>query len=203
MTNICFRYSKIKLATQLKETPDKIGGNKTKTKKIQLKISTQNREIGELIDQHTIDVKFMRLALKEARLAAEADEVPVGAVVVQGGEVIAWGRNRIRELRDPSAHAEIVAIRAAGKKLNRERLTEATLYTTLEPCAMCAGALVLARVKRVVFASSDPKAGAGGSIMDLLRHPKLNHRIEVTGEVLAGTARQLLVRFFKSKRKVH
>jgi tRNA(adenine34) deaminase len=203
MTNICFRYSKIKLATQLKETPDKIGGNKTKKKKIQLKISTQNREIGELIDQHTIDVKFMRLALKEARLAAEADEVPVGAVVVQGGEVIAWGRNRIRELRDPSAHAEIVAIRAAGKKLNRERLTEATLYTTLEPCAMCAGALVLARVKRVVFASSDPKAGAGGSIMDLLRHPKLNHRIEVTGEVLAGTARQLLVRFFKSKRKVH
>lgn len=202
MTNICFRYSKIKLATQLKETPDKIGGNKTKKKKIQLKISTHNREIGELIDQHTIDVKFMRLALKEARLAAEADEVPVGAVVVQGGEVIAWGRNRIRELRDPSAHAEIVAIRAAGKKLNRERLTEATLYTTLEPCAMCAGALVLARVKRVVFASYDPKAGAGGSIMDLLRHPKLNHRIEVTGEVLAGTSRQLLVRFFQSKRKV-
>jgi tRNA(adenine34) deaminase len=202
MTNICFRYSKIKLTTQLKKNIDKIGGNKTKALKMQSKISTHNRKIGKLINQHTIDVKFMRLALKEARLAAEADEVPVGAVMVQGGEVIASGRNRIRELRDPSAHAEIVAIRAAGKKMNRERLTEASLYTTLEPCAMCAGALVLARVKRVVFASSDPKAGAGGSIMDLLRHPQLNHRIEVTGEVLAGTARQLLVRFFKSKRKV-
>ncbi|MBL8023212.1 MAG: tRNA adenosine(34) deaminase TadA [Elusimicrobia bacterium] len=147
------------------------------------------------------DTKYMRLALEEARLAAAADEVPVGAVVVHRGRVIAKGRNRIRERCDPTAHAEILALRSAGTHLKRERLTEATLYTTLEPCPMCAGALVLARVKRVVYAASDPKAGAGGSLMDLLRHPKLNHQILVTGQVLSGLSRQRLVRFFKLKRK--
>lgn len=142
----------------------------------------------------------MRAALLEARRAYKAEEVPVGAVVVQDGKILARGRNRIRGRRDPTAHAEILALRAAGKKLKRERLTEAVLYTTLEPCAMCAGALVLARVKRVVFGAHDPKAGAGGSVMDLLRHPKLNHRMEVSGGILAGTSRRLLRQFFKARR---
>lgn len=142
----------------------------------------------------------MRAALREARRAYQAEEVPVGAVVVQDGKILARGRNRIRGRRDPTAHAEILALRAAGEKLKRERLTEAVLYTTLEPCAMCAGALVLARVKRVVYAARDPKAGAGGSVMDLLRHPKLNHRMEVSGGILAGTSRRLLRKFFKARR---
>lgn len=142
----------------------------------------------------------MRAALLEARRAYKAEEVPVGAVVVQDGKILARGRNRIRGRRDPTAHAEILALRAAGEKLKRERLTEAVLYTTLEPCAMCAGALVLARVKRVVFGAQDPKAGAGGSVMDLLRHPKLNHRMEVSGGLLAGTSRRLLRQFFKARR---
>ncbi len=142
----------------------------------------------------------MRAALLEARRAYKAEEVPVGAVVVQDGKILARGRNRIRGRRDPTAHAEILALRAAGEKLKRERLTEAVLYTTLEPCAMCAGALVLARVKRVVFGAHDPKAGAGGSVMDLLRHPKLNHRMEVSGGILAGTSRRLLRQFFKARR---
>lgn len=142
----------------------------------------------------------MRAALLEARRAYKAAEVPVGAVVVQDGKILTRGRNRIRGRRDPTAHAEILALRAAGDKLKRERLTEATLYTTLEPCAMCAGALVLARVARVVFAAHDPKAGAGGSVMDLLRHPKLNHRMEVSGGLLAGTSRRLLRQFFKARR---
>ena len=142
----------------------------------------------------------MRAALLEARRAYKAEEVPVGAVVVRDGKILARGRNRIRGRRDPTAHAEILALRAAGEKLKRERLTEAVLYTTLEPCAMCAGALVLARVKRVVFGAHDPKAGAGGSVMDLLRHPKLNHRMEVSGGLLAGTSRRLLRQFFKARR---
>jgi tRNA(adenine34) deaminase len=122
------------------------------------------------------------------------------AMKVQDGKILARGRNRIRGRRDPTAHAEILALRAAGEKLKRERLTETVLYTTLEPCAMCAGALVLARVKRVVYAARDPKAGAGGSVMDLLRHPKLNHRMEVSGGILAGTSRRLLRKFFKARR---
>ena len=142
----------------------------------------------------------MRAALLEARRAYKAEEVPVGAVVVRDGKILARGRNRIRGRRDPTAHAEILALRAAGEKLKRERLTEAVLYTTLEPCAMCAGALVLARVKRVVFGAHDPKAGAGGSVMDLLRHPKLNHRMDVSGGLLAGTSRRLLRQFFKARR---
>jgi len=142
----------------------------------------------------------MRAALLEARRAYKAEEVPVGAVVVQDGKILARGRNRIRGRRDPTAHAEILALRAAGEKLKRERLTEAVLYTTLEPCAMCAGALVLARVKRVVFGAHDPKAGAGGSVMDLLRHPKLNHRMDVSAGLLAGTSRRLLRQFFKARR---
>lgn len=146
------------------------------------------------------DQKFMRAALAEARQAARAEEVPVGAVVVREGKIIARGRNRIRELKDPSAHAEVLALRAAGRALKHERLLDTTLYTTLEPCAMCAGAIVLGRVPRVVYAAVDPKAGAGGSVMDVLRHRALNHRADVAGGVLAATSRRLLQRFFKARR---
>lgn len=146
------------------------------------------------------DQKFMRAALAEARKAARAEEVPVGAVVVREGQIIARGRNRIRELKDPSAHAEVLALRAAGKALRHERLLDTTLYTSLEPCVMCAGAIVLGRVPRVVYGAVDPKAGAGGSVMDLLRHRSLNHRAEVTGGVLAGMSRRMLRQFFKARR---
>ena len=147
------------------------------------------------------DFFWMRQALAEARRAGTADEVPVGAVLVQGGRLVARGRNRIRELRDPSAHAEILTLRAAGQKLKRERFPEAVLYTTLEPCPMCAGALVLARVKRVVVGALDPKAGAGGSVFNLLQHPRLNHTIEVKLGVSPQVSRKLLQTFFKKKRE--
>lgn len=147
------------------------------------------------------DLLFMRIALAEARDAAAAEEVPVGAVIVHEGVVIAQGRNRIRELKDPTAHAEVLAIRAAGRRLKSERLRDTILYTTLEPCALCAGAIVLARIPRVVFAVTDPKAGAVGSVMDLLRHPRLNHRADITGGVLAGLSRRLLQRFFRQRRR--
>lgn len=143
----------------------------------------------------------MRLALAEARAAAKADEVPVGAVVVREGKVIARGRNRIRELTDPTAHAEVLALRAAARRLRHERLGCTILYTTLEPCPMCAGAAVLARVDAVVYGTADPKAGAGGSLMNVLEHAGLNHRCAVTGGVLAAESRRLLQRFFKKKRR--
>lgn len=143
----------------------------------------------------------MKEALKEARQAAQADEVPVGAVIVLDGKVIARGRNRIRELIDPTAHAEVVAIRKAARRLKQERLIDATLYSTIEPCALCAGAIVLARVKRVVFGAWDVKAGAAGSVIDLLRHPVLNHRAEVGGGILENDARRLLQNFFRAKRR--
>ena len=121
----------------------------------------------------------MRLALREAERALEHGDVPIGAVVVRGGEVIAAGHNE-RELRqDPTAHAEILALREAAQALGSWRVLDATLYVTLEPCAMCAGAIVLARVPRVVFGASDPKAGACGSVLDVLGEPRLNHRPEV------------------------
>jgi len=143
----------------------------------------------------------MRLALAEARSAAKADEVPVGAVVVKEGKVIGRGRNRLRELKDPTAHAEMLAIQNAARVLKNERLLGTMLVTTLEPCPMCAGAIVLARVSHVIFAAPDFRAGAGGSLMNVLNHPGLNHRVLVTGGVLEGTSRQLLQRFFKAKRR--
>jgi tRNA(adenine34) deaminase len=143
----------------------------------------------------------MRLALKEARAAEAADEVPVGAVVVQGGEVIAAERNRIRALNDPTAHAEVLALRAAARRLQKERLGGTILYTTVEPCPMCAGAAVLARVDAVVYALADPKAGAGGTLLNVLDHPSLNHRCAVQGGVLARDAKALLRRFFRTKRR--
>jgi tRNA(adenine34) deaminase len=146
------------------------------------------------------DEYFMRLALREAERALEHDDVPIGAVVVHEGEVIGAGRNE-RELRqDPTAHAEMIALREASRALSSWRLTDAVLYITLEPCAMCAGAIVLARVSRVVFGATDPKAGAAGSVLDVLGEPRLNHRPEVAGGLLADDAAALLQDFFGDRR---
>jgi tRNA(adenine34) deaminase len=146
------------------------------------------------------DEWFMRLALREAERAPDHDDVPIGAVVVHGGEVIGAGHNE-RELReDPSAHAEVLALREAAGHLGSWRVLDSVLYVTLEPCAMCAGAIVLARVPRVVYGTVDPKAGAAGSIMNLLDHPRLNHRPEVAGGLLAEEAAELLVEFFRPRR---
>jgi tRNA(adenine34) deaminase len=146
------------------------------------------------------DEYFMRLALREAERALEHDDVPIGAVVVHGGEVIAAARNE-RELRgDPTAHAEILALREASTALGGWRLLDTVLYVTLEPCAMCAGAIVLARVPRVVWAADDPKAGAAGSVMNVLTEPRLNHRPEAAGGLLAQEAADLLRAFFSPRR---
>ena len=146
------------------------------------------------------DEYFMRLALREAERALEHDDVPVGAVVVHDGEVAGAGHNE-RELRqDPSAHAEMLAIREASRALASWRLLDTVLYVTLEPCAMCAGAIVLARIPRVVYATADPKAGAAGSVLDVLAERRLNHRPEVAGGLLATEAAALLVNFFSSRR---
>ena len=146
------------------------------------------------------DEWFMRLALREAERALEHDDVPIGAVVVRGGEVIGAAKNE-RELRgDPTAHAEVLALREASARVGSWRVLDSVLYVTLEPCAMCAGAIVLARVPRVVWGTADPKAGAAGSIMDLLAHPKLNHRPEAVGGLLAEESAALLTAFFRSRR---
>ena len=142
----------------------------------------------------------MNAALAEARSAASAGEVPVGAVVVRRGAIIARSANRTVRDQDATAHAELVAIRAASAALERWRLDDCTLYVTLEPCAMCAGAIVLARVARVVFGAWDPKAGMSGSVGDLLRHPRLNHRPEVMGGVLEEESGALLRAFFAERR---
>ena len=142
----------------------------------------------------------MRLALEQARAALEHDDVPIGAVVVREGRVVGAGRNE-RELRqDPTAHAEILALRAAAAAAGSWRVLDATLYVTLEPCAMCAGAIVLARVPRVVYGTTDPKAGAAGSVLDVLAQARLNHRPAVTGGVLAGECADLLRAFFAARR---
>ncbi|HOW27467.1 MAG TPA: tRNA adenosine(34) deaminase TadA [Elusimicrobiota bacterium] len=146
------------------------------------------------------DEKYMRLAMAEARLAGRGGDVPVGAVLVRNGLVVAKGRNRMRKDLDPSAHAEMVAIRRAAHLLKNERLEGTILYTTMEPCPMCSGTLVLARVERVVYGTRDFKAGACGTVMDLSRHPSLNHRFDVTGGVMEKECRLLLQRFFKARR---
>ena len=142
------------------------------------------------------DAQTMRLALAEAHLAAQADEVPVGAVVVKGGEVVGRGRNRREGDKNPLAHAEIEAILEAAQNTGDWRLEGCSLFVTLEPCAMCAGALVLARVERLVFGAWDPKAGFCGSLGDLVRDPRLNHRLEVTGGVLERECGEVLREFF-------
>ena len=143
---------------------------------------------------------FMRLALREAERARDHGDVPIGAVVVSAGEVIAAGRNERELLGDPTAHAEILALREAARAFGSWRVLDATLYVTLEPCAMCAGAIVLARVPYVVFGASDPKAGAAGSVLDVLGEPRLNHRPEVQGGVLGEECGELLSTFFASRR---
>ena len=142
----------------------------------------------------------MRFALEDARAAAAAGDVPVGAIIVREGAVLARAGNRTVRDQDPTAHAELLAIRGASAALGSWRLEGCTLYVTLEPCAMCAGAIVLARVNRVVFGAWDEKAGMAGSVADLLRHPRLNHRPEVSGGVLAADAAALLRQFFGERR---
>jgi tRNA(adenine34) deaminase len=146
------------------------------------------------------DLEAMRTALDEARLAGEAGEVPVGAVVVHEGVIIARGRNRVLRDLDPTAHAEIVAMRVAAVALGNYRLLGCTLYVTLEPCAMCAGAMIHARLDRLVFAAADPKAGAAGSVLAVLNHPQLNHQMQVEQGILAEESAELLRSFFRERR---
>jgi tRNA(adenine34) deaminase len=146
------------------------------------------------------DEHFMRLAIREATRAGGHGDVPIGAVVAQGGEVIGAGANE-RELRqDPTAHAEIIALRQAAAAVGSWRVLDAVLYVTLEPCAMCAGAIVLARVARVVFGASDPKAGGCGSVLDVLAEPRLNHHPQVSPGLLAEECGALLSEFFAARR---
>ena len=146
------------------------------------------------------DEDFMALALAEARLAAAAGEVPVGALIVRDGVVLATGRNAPIDGHDPTAHAEIVALRAAAQLLGNYRLDGCTLYVTLEPCAMCSGAMLHARLQRVVFGATEPKTGAAGSVINLFAHPQLNHQTSVTGGVLAAQASALMQEFFSQRR---
>jgi tRNA(adenine34) deaminase len=143
---------------------------------------------------------FMRLALREAERALEHEDVPIGAVVVRGGEVLAAAHNERELRRDPTAHAEMIALREAARAAGSWRVLDAVIYVTLEPCAMCAGAIVLARVPRVVYGASDPKAGAAGSVLDVLNEPRLNHRPEVAGGLLAAESAELLSSFFADRR---
>ena len=146
------------------------------------------------------DEQYVRNALDLARDAGKRNEVPVGALVVRNGAILAATTNRTIRDQDPTAHAEVLAIREAAAKLDRWRLDDCTLYVTLEPCAMCAGAIVLSRMKRVVFGAWDEKAGMAGSVGDLLRHPRLNHRPEVRAGVLAEECARLLEDFFRAQR---
>lgn len=146
------------------------------------------------------DEKFMRRALELAREAEAAGEVPVGAVIVKDGAIVAEGWNRPIGTNDPSAHAEMVALRSAGAALGTYRLLDTTLYVTLEPCPMCAGAMVHARVKRVVYGATDPRAGACGTVFNITQHPALNHRLECDGGVLAEECGTLLRGFFLARR---
>lgn len=142
----------------------------------------------------------MEAALAEARLAAEAGEVPIGAVLVREGEIVARGQNSVIRTNDPTAHAEIVAVRAAAQAIGNYRLNGCTLYVTLEPCAMCAGAMIHARIDRLVYAAADPKAGAAVSVLTVLNHPQLNHQMAVENGVLAEEASELLRGFFRERR---
>lgn len=146
------------------------------------------------------DEFWMEEALRAAQRALEAGEVPVGAIVVCGGEIVGRGWNRNLADSDPTAHAEIVALQQAGANLGNHRLGDCDLFATIEPCAMCAGALVHARVKRLIYGADDPKAGAIHSVMEVLNHPRLNHRTDVRGGVLAGRCAELLQTFFRNRR---
>lgn len=146
------------------------------------------------------DEKWMRIALEEAEKALEEEDVPIGAIAVRDNMIIGRGYNKREANQDPTAHAEMIAIRQAAKIVGHWRLEDVTLYCTLEPCAMCAGAMVLARLPRLVYATTDPKAGAGGSIMDITRHPALNHQVEVTNGLFADEASEQIRAFFRMLR---
>ena len=148
-----------------------------------------------------VDERLMRMALREAARGAREGEVPVGAVLVREGRVLARAHNRPIHLHDPSAHAEVLVLRRAGRKLVNYRLEPCDLYVTIEPCAMCAGAIVQARLRRVVFGAHDPKAGACGSALRVLNHRKLNHRVEITRGILAADCASVIQEFFRGKRK--
>jgi tRNA(adenine34) deaminase len=149
---------------------------------------------------HADDEKFMRRALELAREAEAAGEVPVGAVIVRDGEIIAEGWNRPIATCDPTAHAEIIAMREAAKVVGSYRLVGTTLYVTLEPCPMCAGAMVHARVRRLVFGATDPRAGAAGTVFNIVQHPVLNHRMECAGGLCADEVSRQLRNFFTARR---
>jgi tRNA(adenine34) deaminase len=153
--------------------------------------------LGALGDEH-----FMRRALQQAELAVQQDEVPVGAIVVHANKIIATAFNQREQLADPTAHAEMIAITQAASHLNSWRLIDCTLFVTLEPCPMCAGAILQSRIPRVVYGALDPKAGAVVSLYQLLNDPRLNHRCEVVGGVLASDCGQILTDFFERKRKL-
>jgi tRNA(adenine34) deaminase len=146
------------------------------------------------------DSGWMRLALEQARLAAQADEVPVGALVIKDGQIVGRGHNRTLLDNDPTAHAEIVALRQAAARLGNHRLAGCSMFATIEPCAMCAGALIQARLDRLVYGASDPKAGAAGSVLEVLNHPSLNHKMTITAGVLEHECSEVLQRFFREKR---
>ena len=150
------------------------------------------------------DLMYLRAAIAEAQAAELAGEVPIGAVIVHNGAIIARGNNRVLRDSDPTAHAETVALRAAGRALNNYRLLteegDCTLYVTLEPCAMCAGAILHARIARLVYAAPDPKAGACGSVLSVMNHPQLNHKVEVISGLLADECGALLTTFFRARR---
>lgn len=152
------------------------------------------------IQQEPQDAHYMRLALQQAALAPQMGEVPIGAVLVSNHEVIAIGHNYREVSQDPTAHAEMIVIRKAAEQLKTWRLTDTTLYVTLEPCPMCAGAMVQARIARLIFGAWDPKAGACGSILDILSERRFNHRVQVMGGLLERESRELLQEFFRAKR---
>jgi tRNA(adenine34) deaminase len=152
-------------------------------------------------EQRASDEVWMEEALRAARRALEAGEIPVGAVVVCDGTIVGRGRNRNIADSDPTAHAEIIALREAGVNIGNHRLGGCELFATIEPCAMCAGALVHARIRRLIYGADDPKAGAVRSVMQVLNHPQLNHRVDVRSGVLAGRSAELLQEFFRQRRK--
>ncbi len=151
-------------------------------------------------EETALDPLWMEEAIREAGQAAEAGEVPVGAVIIRGGEILARARNQVETLRDPSAHAELLAIRSASSALGYQRLSGCTLYVTLEPCAMCAGAIVLARLDRLVFGAADPKTGACGSLMNIVQDGRLNHRVPTTRGIREAECGALLKAFFVARR---
>ena len=152
------------------------------------------------VSRRAEDERLMRLALGEAKRAAREEEVPVGAVLVCEGQVLARAHNRPLHLKDPTAHAEILALRRAARRLGNYRMEGCSLYVTIEPCAMCAGAIVQARLARVVYGARDPKAGACGSALRVLNHRKLNHKVEVAGGILAADCASVIQEFFRKRR---